>query len=557
LLGAPAVRRAGDGRGASLLTQPLRIALLAYLVLARPRGLHTRDALIALFWIEQDVAHGRRALRNALHGIRQALGPAVIVTAGDTLVGVDPALIVCDVLVLEADLADGRLEGAEAVRDRALLQGFHVSAVGFERWLDAEREHLRRLLVRRALTILEDCRMRGDLDGTVRAARVASALDPDGERPLRHLVEALVAAGDRTAAIDAYEGFVSRLKVEYDTKPSAETARLGAQLREPVREPSSAHAAAEVLNVRGTYLFLRAAHGGHPDDMLRSRAFFEQALELDPLFAPAWAGLSNFFAAAAARNLLRPFHEHFAHAIALSHKALALDPSLAIPHVHFGVQAMYLDDDWETAGREFATAVALDPGYAEARRFLGVHHAVMGRADAAIAELRETVRREPHIAMFRNSLADAYMSSGAPESAVPELRAALDADPRYTAARERLVRCFERLGRFAEAIAERRFMGAAGRADQFQAALESDGEAGYRREREVELRDALRRLEATLRDGPPQHAGDHFNPPQLRLALLCAELGDDTGARHWEDHACRSRPGRRPWFASRAELRRS
>lgn len=49
-------------------------------------------------------------------------------------------------------------------------------------------------------------------------------------------------------------------------------------------------------------------------------------------------------------NLLRPFHERFAHAIMLCRKTFALDPSLAIPHVHLGVKAMYLDDDWDTAG---------------------------------------------------------------------------------------------------------------------------------------------------------------------------------------------------------------
>jgi len=559
----------------SLVTQPRRLGLLAYLALARPRGLHSRDTLVALFWPEDDQAHGRRALRNALHGLRRALGARAIVTAGDSLVGLDSSMFDCDVMAIELALAEGTLGDedaaaaasgaatAETVRDRVLLEGFHVSgAPGFEHWLDAERERLRRTVAAAATTISQDQTMRGDLAGAVRAARLASQLDPDSERALRRLVEVLMAAGDRAQARSTYDAFVSRLEREFETAPAPATRALGAALRAPAVPTVPAGTAGtvarevEILNVRGTYLFLRAAHGGHHADLERSRGFFEQALALDPESAPAVAGLSNYFASAAARNLIRPFETHFEHALRLSRRALALDPSLAIPHVHFGVQAMYLDDDWRRAGEEFREAVALDPDYAEARRFLGVYLGAMGRTQEAIAELRETVRREPSIAIFRNSLADALLRAGAYEEAIAELRAALEADPRYVAARERLVRCYERSGRYAEAIAERRFMGPAGRAERFEAAFGAEGSAGYLRERADELREAMRRLESGLRDGPPQHAGDRFNPPELRLALAAAELGDWEAAARWEERACRARPGRRHWFRSRPELQR-
>ena len=99
------------------------------------------------------------------------------------------------------------------------------------------------------------------------------------------------------------------------------------------------------LYVRGHFLFLRCAHGGSPEELLRSREYFERALALDERYAPAIAGLSNFYAVAARRELLKPFHATFAKAIEYSHHALALDPSLAIPHVHFGVEALYLKDE--------------------------------------------------------------------------------------------------------------------------------------------------------------------------------------------------------------------
>ena len=89
VLGPVTVR--ADAASTSRLTQPRHLALLCYLLLARPRGLHARDALIALLWPELDDRRGRQALRNALHGIRRALGPLAILSVGEGLVGVDPA----------------------------------------------------------------------------------------------------------------------------------------------------------------------------------------------------------------------------------------------------------------------------------------------------------------------------------------------------------------------------------------------------------------------------------------------------------------------------------
>src|SRR5256884_5668442 len=82
LLGTLSLRTA-DGRDAgSLLSQPRRLALLAYLAAATPRGPHRRDTLLALLWPELDQEHARAALRQSLHVLREALGDDVVVTRG-------------------------------------------------------------------------------------------------------------------------------------------------------------------------------------------------------------------------------------------------------------------------------------------------------------------------------------------------------------------------------------------------------------------------------------------------------------------------------------------
>ena len=232
-LGPVSVSRS-DGRAtAPLLTQPRRLAVLAYLVLARPRGLHSRDTLVALLWPEADQAGGRHALRNALHGIRQGLGE-VIVSAGDEQVGVNRDRIFCDAITLEADIVAGRLAEALSHHNGELLQGFHVAdAPEFERWLDTERSRLHDSVVRAAVTRAESCRARGDVEGALFAARRASALAPDDEVSLRRLMEILSTAGDRAGALREYDRFAQRADDDYGVEPGAETLRLVRALRSP------------------------------------------------------------------------------------------------------------------------------------------------------------------------------------------------------------------------------------------------------------------------------------------------------------------------------------
>src|SRR5436309_14321689 len=78
--------RRSDGRELeSILTQPKRVALLAFLAAATPHRLHRRDTLLGLFWPELDQDHARAALRQALHGLRQSLGADVLTSRGDEI----------------------------------------------------------------------------------------------------------------------------------------------------------------------------------------------------------------------------------------------------------------------------------------------------------------------------------------------------------------------------------------------------------------------------------------------------------------------------------------
>src|SRR5438876_1055057 len=89
----------------SLLTRPRRLALLAYLAAATPKGFHRRDTLLGLFWPELDQEHARAALRQALHVVRGALGAEAVLTRGDEEVGLDFDQLWCDVAAFDLAVA--------------------------------------------------------------------------------------------------------------------------------------------------------------------------------------------------------------------------------------------------------------------------------------------------------------------------------------------------------------------------------------------------------------------------------------------------------------------
>jgi len=87
-----------------LAAQPKPLALLAYLALATPRGQHSRDALLALFWPELGEDEARRALRQALHRIRYHVGDALLKSEREGQIGIADDGAWCDAIAFEQAL---------------------------------------------------------------------------------------------------------------------------------------------------------------------------------------------------------------------------------------------------------------------------------------------------------------------------------------------------------------------------------------------------------------------------------------------------------------------
>ncbi len=244
MLGRLSLTGADGGEVRTLLGQPRRFALLAYLAAATPPGFHRRDSLLALFWPELDQDHARTALRQALRVLRSALGSGVVVGRGDEDLGLDFGQVWSDVGAFERAIAAGEpLEAMDLYRG-PLLEGFFISdAPDFERWLETARARLQDAASRAARALVEQCESRGNLTTAAHWARRAVALTPHDEALLRRLIALLDRHGDRAGALEAYEAFTLKLAEEYAAEPAAETQALVAAVRAreraaPVRLPA-------------------------------------------------------------------------------------------------------------------------------------------------------------------------------------------------------------------------------------------------------------------------------------------------------------------------------
>src|SRR2546430_7560579 len=216
--------KAADGRAVhSILAQPKRLALLAYLAVHAAGA--RRDSVVALFWPELDTAHARGALRQSLRFLRRELGDGILNGHSDEAIAFEPATVWCDVVAFEQACKAGEAAQALQLYRGAFLDGCFVSggSADLESWIAAERTRLAQLAARAAADVVEQAERNGDLPTAVQAARQAVALDPDDERALARLVALLDRSGDRAGALSAFETFRRRLQKEYDATPSPET----------------------------------------------------------------------------------------------------------------------------------------------------------------------------------------------------------------------------------------------------------------------------------------------------------------------------------------------
>lgn len=243
LLGGAAIE-SDQGPLAGRGVQRRRLALLAYLVLARGRAV-PREKVAAMLWPEADADRARHQVSDAVYRINQAVGAQAIVAAGEEL-RLDAASLPSDASVFLSAIADEAWERAVAVYAGPLLDGFFVpDAPEFERWADVERGNLGREYVRALEALATGSERAGDRPRAVEYWRRAAVQEPYSSRIAVRLMHALDAIGERAAALKHARIHAELVRQDLGAPPDAEVAALAESWRveDPVpltqRIPSS------------------------------------------------------------------------------------------------------------------------------------------------------------------------------------------------------------------------------------------------------------------------------------------------------------------------------
>src|SRR6266849_135899 len=160
----------------------------------------------------------------------------------------------------------------------------------------------------------------------------------------------------------------------------------------------------------------------------KSIEYFNQAIEKDPSFALAYAGLADSYIVPA--NSLPP-REAMPKAKAAAVRALELDEALAEAHTSLGRVLAAFDWNWTTAETEFKRAIELNPRYAVAHQWYGGWLGVMGRANEAIAESKRAQELDPVSPIVNFELALAFYYARDYDQAIEQFHKTLELDQNF------------------------------------------------------------------------------------------------------------------------------
>jgi TolB-like protein/Flp pilus assembly protein TadD len=159
--------------------------------------------------------------------------------------------------------------------------------------------------------------------------------------------------------------------------------------------------------------------------------YFQQAIETDPNYALAYAGLADAYAFLASSTGGLPPRETYPQAKAAAEKALLIDDALAEAHTSLGFFHLMYDWNFKEAEREFKRAIKLNPSYANAHDGYGFLLKATARNDEAIRASLQARKLDP-LSLFTNvSLAWAYYFARDYERAIEQGRKALEMEPRF------------------------------------------------------------------------------------------------------------------------------
>lgn len=248
----------------------------------------------------------------------------------------------------------------------------------------------------------------------------------------------------------------------------------------------------------------------------RSIEFYERAIEMDPTYAQAYAGLADSYSTLAFyETVSAPPREAFAKAKTAAIKAVQLDNSLAEAHAALGIVKWAYDWDTVGADRHFARSVILNGNYATAHHWYALCLGATQRFDESLREITRARTLDPLSLSINTSVALCLYWSRRYDAALEQAQRTLEIEPNYMMAHTVLGLVYEQKGMLEPAIRElRKAVSLSRYSPMTEAALGHAYAASGCRQGAQQLLDQLKELSRRR----------HVSP--IALALLLLGLGD-------------------------------
>ena len=311
------------------------------------------------------------------------------VLAGPTAIKTENAIAVLPFVNLSSEqeneyFSDGLTE--ELINALTKVEGLRVVAWSSAFQLKGKERDIRR--------IAEQLRVRAVLEGSVR--RTADRL-----RITAQLVDT---ADGHYLWTETYE---RAIKDVFSIQDEISSAIVGA-LRIKLTGPAGRSLITRYTeNLQAYHLYLKGRFYWNKrteEDFYKALGFFEQAIQIDPNYAPAYAGMSDSYIMLGEHGSV-PALSVMRKARATASRALEIDPSLAEAHVSLGSVAGLYEWHWTESEQHFRRALELNPSYPTAHHWYGYDYlAPQGRLDEAIAELERAHHLDPLSLIITTSL---------------------------------------------------------------------------------------------------------------------------------------------------------
>jgi TolB-like protein/DNA-binding winged helix-turn-helix (wHTH) protein len=203
------------------------------------------------------------------------------------------------------------------------------------------------------------------------------------------------------------------------------------------------------LYLKGRYYWYKL----NPEALQKATAYYQRALDEDPAYALAYAGLADSYNALAFFSVFPP-KEIMPKAKAAAVKALELDDNLAEAHISLGWAGFTYDRDWPAAEKHFERATVLNPAYPLAHSYYSLYLGALGRSEEGLTEAKRALDLDPvSPAILHYVVVQLYLARRFDE-AIEQCRKTLELDPSFAPVHGTLGHAYAAKGMYREALAE-------------------------------------------------------------------------------------------------------